>query len=306
MHETMKYICTLLVVPFFLSCSFNKAFLKPDKFPREAKRIKLTNHVTGDSVIVRFSGDNFQPVFTGSKNEVPGNNYSIESVVFNNDKGSRLNGWLLKPTDGRPAGITILHLHGNEGSLLVQYKAISPLVGNGIQVFTFDYSGFGFSERTATQQQVHADALAALDYVRGRPDVKNTRIVIYGQSLGGHLAAVVAAERQEMIAGLVTEGAFSSPKDIGAYMVRKSIGLGFVGRLLVKSNYSAKASIKNYHKPLLVIHSTEDQEVPFFMGRRLYDQANEPKEFYQILGPHIAGPARYSDTISLKIRAMER
>jgi len=98
----------------------------------------------------------------------------------------------------------------------------------------------------------------------------------------------------------------SSPKDIGAYMVRKSIGLGFVGRLLVKSDYSAKASIKNYHKPLLVIHSTEDEEIPFFMGRRLYDQANEPKEFYQIRGPHIAGPVRYPDTISLKIRTMER
>src|SRR5450756_1018828 len=154
MHETMKYICALLVIPLFLSCSFNKAFLKPDKFPREAKRIKLTNHATGDSTIVRFSGDNFQPVFTGSKNDGPGNNYTIESVVFNNDKGSRLNGWFLKPTDGRPTSITILHLHGNEGSLLVQYKAISSLVGSGIQVFTFDYSGFGFSEGTATQQQV--------------------------------------------------------------------------------------------------------------------------------------------------------
>lgn len=139
-------------------------------------------------------------------------------------------------------------------------------------VFMFDYSGFGFSEGKPTRNNVLVDALSTLDYIKTREDIKNTNILLYGQSLGGHLGAMVSATLSD-IEGLITEGAFSSHKDIGGHMVP------VLGKIFVKQGYSALKSIKEYHKPLLVIHSTQDSTIPFFMSRKLYDAANEPKEF---------------------------
>ncbi|WP_419802294.1 alpha/beta hydrolase [Mucilaginibacter sp.] len=278
--------------------------MHPNKFPAKTTRIKVVDFDSKDTTIIHFSGAYFQPEFTNINNAPVQKPFVVESVLFKNRNGILLNGWLIKPADSGKINITLLHFHGNEGSLVSQYQAIVPVVKDGVQVFMFDYSGFGFSAGEATMQNVRADALAALNYITGRADVKNTKLVIYGQSLGGHLAAVIAADKPDKIAGLVMEGAFSSPKDMAAYTVRKSTGLGFIGRLLVKEDYSAKASIKKYRKPCLIIHSTEDEEVPFYMGQLLYKDANTPKEFYQIKGAHINGPRIYADSILTKIKSM--
>jgi dienelactone hydrolase len=162
----------------------------------------------------------------------------------------------------------------------------------------FDYSGFGFSEGEATRKNALNDALSALDYIKARQEVKDTKLVIYGQSFGGHLSAVVAAQRENEIDGLVIEGAYSSNKDIAAHAVP------VLGRIVVKQGYSAVKSIKDFHKPLLVIHSTEDQEIPFSMGKKIFDNANAPKEFYEVKECHICAPIFYTDEISGKIKNM--
>ena len=194
--------------------------------------------------------------------------------------------------------ITLLHFHGNAGCLLSQYQLMTPLLKYGFQVFTFDYSGFGYSEGKATRKNVLIDGNSALTYLKSRDDIKNTKLVIYGQSLGGHLSAVIAQKRQEEIDGLVIEGAFSSHKDISAEVA------GFLGRMLVLEKYSAYKSIQTYTKPLLVIHSVEDEVIPFKMGQKIYNNANEPKEFYEINECHICGPRFYADSISVKIENM--
>lgn len=300
----MKNIDKLLIIILLSSCSLNKIFLHPQKLPSKTTKIKVVDLDRKDTTIIHFAGPEFQPEFTNNHNAFIHKQFRVESILLKNNKGLLLNGWLLKPISGEKINVTLLHLHGNEGCLASQYQAIAPLVKDGVQIFMFDYSGFGFSAGKATMQNIQADALAALNYISTRADVKNTKLVIYGQSLGGYLAAVIAAQNSEKIDGLVTEGAFSSPKDMGAYKARKSIGLGFIGRLLVKEDCSAKALIKRYHKPYLIIHSSEDEEVPFYMGRLLYNEANTPKEFYQIKGAHINGPRIYSDSILIKIKSM--
>ena len=284
----------ILILALTTSCSFNSKFLLPSKLPSQTRRIILDT--PKDTIILYFSDNIHQPTFikNGDTMDMP---YTIESVMFKSANGNLLNGWFLKPKN-KTATITLLHLHGNAGFLLSQIQGISPLLKNGFQIFLFDYSGFGFSEGKATRDNVLIDANSALDYLKTRPDVKDTKLVIYGQSLGGHLAAVVAAQRQNDIDGLVVEGAFSSHKDIAATEA------GFIGRILVKQGYSATKSIRQFHKPLLVIHSTEDKEIPFYMGKKIFDNANEPKEFYAIKNCHICGPQFYSDEISDKIKTM--
>jgi len=277
------------------SCSFNKIFLCPDKSPATSKSLR---YISGkDTITIFFSHENHQPTFIKNGRDTVDHGYTIESVVFKSKNGNNLNGWMLKPKN-KTATFTLLHFHGNAGFLLSQYQLIAPLVKNGFQVFMFDYSGFGFSDGKATKKNVLIDANSALDYLKSREDVKNTKIVIYGQSLGGHLSAVVAAQRENDIDGLVVEGAFSSHKDIAASKIP------VLGRIFVKQSYSALRSIKEFRKPLLVIHSSEDKVIPISMGKKIFSRANSPKEFYEIKRPHILGPIYYPNEISAKIKSM--
>ncbi len=283
------------MLTLFTSCSMNKMFLQPTKIPALAKKVTLKTET--DTTVISFTPETHQPTFLNFKNDTIDLGYTVESVIFKSENGNKLNGWFIKPKN-EIAKITLLHFHGNAGALFSQYQAITPLVKKGFQIFMFDYSGFGFSEGQATRENVLTDGLSALDYIKSRQDVKGTKIMLYGQSLGGHLSAVIAQQREKDIDGLVIEGGFSSYKDIA-----KNKG-GFLGKLLVKELYSGETSIKNFHKPVLIVHSSEDKVVSIALGKKLFDNANEPKEFYEIKHPHIYGLQFYADTISQKIKDM--
>ena len=289
-------ILLLLLICIFPACTFNKIFLHPTEMTTESGEV--TVHAGSDTVTVHFNQDTFQPVFrkNGSPMEM---DYTIESVVFESTSGNKLNGWFLKPVGIKPA-VTLLHFHGNAGWLLTQFRAIAPLIKYGFQIFIIDYSGFGFSEGKATRNNVLEDGLSSLSFLKKRPEIAGTNLVIYGQSLGGHLAGVVATMRESEIDGVVIEGAFSSHRDIA------ECSAGFIGRTIVTEGYSARDSLKNFNKPVLIIHSREDKTVPFELGQKLFENANQPKEFYQIDKCHICGPKFYADSISEKILKMVR
>jgi fermentation-respiration switch protein FrsA (DUF1100 family) len=285
----------MITLLFLSSCSFNKAFLQPTVIPAGTRN--LTMNFPTDTIYVSLEGDTYEPVFLKQRTDTIAMSFTIESVIFQSSSGNRLNGWMMKPKNVTPL-VTLLHLHGNAGCLLSQHRSLVPLLEYGFQVFIFDYSGFGLSTGRATRENILKDANSALDYLKSREDVKGKKLVIYGQSLGGHLSAVVAAQRQDDIDALVVEGAFSSHRDIAARMA------GLLGRMIVSEPYSAMESIEKFHKSVLVIHSTEDGVIPFFMGKKIYEHANEPKEFYEIKKPHICGPEFYAVSIASKITDM--
>ncbi len=291
----MKRLGILALTMFCTACGFNRTYLQPTTVPINAKGATLSSK--WDTARVRFQGDSRQPVFYSANGDTLSRDFTVESTWFTTSGGHKLNGWMIRPKGTTP-DITLLHFHGNAGCLLSQYQALAPLVGKGFQVFAFDYSGFGMSEGQATREQVLLDGRAAVDYVSSRPDVIGTKLVLYGQSLGGHLAAVVGPEKMTSLDALVIEGAFSSHDDIAA------VKMGFIGRLLVREQYSGKAAIGKWTKRLLVIHSTEDEVIPFRLGRELFDHAHEPKAFFEIRYPHICGPEHYADDIAERIRAM--
>jgi len=288
MHYSIRIFIVLLSALILASCNLDSQFLRPTSISLEAKGITFITR-TG-STTINFSGENKQP-------SIQSDIYTIESVFFQSTSGNNLNGWLITPTKGKPS-TTLLHFHGNAGSLPTQYELMTPLVEQGFQVFMFDYSGFGFSSGKATRKNVLKDGLSALDYIMARKDVKNTKLVIYGQSYGGHLAYIVGSKRQGDIDGIVTEGAFSSPKDISAEVA------GILGRIFVREPHCAYKAVRDIHKPVLIIHSTEDSIIPFKMGQKLYDNANQPKEFMEILNSHLYGPTYYTDAIATSIEKM--
>ncbi|MDC1205060.1 alpha/beta hydrolase [Salibacteraceae bacterium] len=296
----MKSAITILTVLLLTACSFNKMYLQPTKappLPQDRDKVTLTSTTAKDTTVVDFNTATLQPTFLNSSKDTINLDYTIESVIFRSASGNDLNGWLLKPKHETPK-ITLLHFHGNAGFVLTQYQAMTPLLKFGFQAFVFDYSGFGFSEGKATRDNVLLDGNSALTYLKDRDEVKDTKLIIYGQSLGGHLAGVVVQQRQTEIDGLVIEGAFSSHKDIAAETA------GIFGRILVSEKYSAIKALKNYEKPVLVIHSTEDETIPFEMGQEIFKHANEPKDFYEIEKCHICGTNYYADSISARINKM--
>ncbi len=298
----MKFgnLLTISTMIFLTACSFNKMYLQPTslpKIPPEKDKVTITTSTKNDTTIVEFNTKTLQPTFLKNNKDTIILDYTIESIIFKSESGNKLNGWLIKPKN-IDVTTTLLHFHGNSGFILSQYQAITPLLKYGFQAFVFDYSGFGFSEGKATRDNVLQDGNSAVKYIKSREDVKNTKLVLYGQSLGGNLSAVVAQQWQADIDALVIEGAFSSHKDIAAKTA------GIFGRLLVSEKYCSYKSIRNFKKPVLIIHSTEDEVIPFEMGKKIFDNANAPKEFYEIKKCHICGPEFYADSISFKINKM--
>ncbi len=294
-------VCICLLVSFFVlsSCAYNKKFLHPRKYSEATKSI-VANKTKKDSLVVSYNGMPYQPVFLNK--DTLEQNFTIESVIFKNEMGISLNGWMLKPKKAKNIKNTVLHFHGNAGSILGSFSAIKPLVDKNMQVFVFDYSGFGFSDGQATRANLLTDGIAAVNYLKTRPDVKGTKLIIYGQSYGGNVAVCVASKVQNKFDLLVAEGAFSNHKDLSAHGAKPF--MAFMSRIFVREIYSGTKLIKKVIQPVLIIHSTEDKVIPFTMGERLFENANQPKQFLRIQGQHLEATKNNLDEVVANIDKM--
>ena len=84
--------------------------------------------------------------------------------------------------------------------------------------------------------------------------------------------------------GLIIESTPTSIPDIGA-----KIYPFLPVRLLARINYDALKRIGAVKAPVLVVHSREDEIIPFEHGQRLFDAAADPKTFLAIRGDHNGG-----------------
>jgi len=285
------FIVLLLVA--FASETQADPFLEPQPLPPNLGQLDFKDSMSGNTIPVRLD-ENKLPVrqdFFADGVSIP---FFIEAYLVDSASGSRLHAWQVVPKDDLN-GISILLLHGNGGNILTNLGAGVALVKKGFKVTIVDYSGYGYSSGKATRKNVLLDAESTLEEVARMARSADEKLVVYGQSLGGHLAVVVAARNIDELDALVIEGAFSSHKLIAAEHKGKFAGA------FVSEPYSASESIPDYTKPLLVIHSKQDEVVPFAMGQALFAAANEPKAFLEIEQPHLAGLALYTDQIAESI-----
>ena len=209
-----------------------------------------------------------------------------ESVEFPSRDGTKLHGWLFHAP--RPAQGTVLHFHGNAGNISGHFHHVAWLPTAGWNVLVFDYRGYGRSNGQVTREGTIADGHAALDYLLSRPDIRPDRIVALGQSLGGGIGTVVAAERPE-IRGLVIDGGFDSYQGIANWHVRQNPLLFCVGwwvpPLMISKGYDPIDYVDRISpRPLLIMHGTRDVIVDPRMAHRLYEAARDPKRLWLIEG----------------------
>lgn len=289
----MKLTLYIVLILSLSSCGFNFMFLHPYKL--EANSTVNYHPNNEDSLVLKFN--EYAPTFYVKDNVIVDSSYTITSDFITNKKGDSLNVWWIDPTAGWN-NKTIFFLHGNAANLAYQYQGMVPFVREGYRVYALDYSGFGFSQGKAKRKFLIDDAREAFDIFIQDSLASSGEIIVYGQSLGGHLSATIAHEFQENISLLVTEGAYASHKDVASDMA------GILGRIFVKEGYSGKKAITEFEKPYLIVHSTDDKVVKYWHSEELAEHANENTQILTIDNCHICGPRYHFDTISSTMEHM--
>lgn len=212
-----------------------------------------------------------------------GLNYEDLTITTVDDE--RLHGWYLSVPEAR--GV-LLFLHGNAGNISHRLESLEIFRQLNLNVLIVDYRGYGRSSGRPSERGLKRDAEAALDYLLIEKNFKPGQIVAFGRSLGAALAADLGAHHQ--LAGVILESAFTSVADVGADLYP------FLPvRLLVRYQYNTLESLKAVSAPVLVVHSPDDEIIPFAHGRKLYQSASEPRSFLTIQGSHNAGFLRSRD-----------
>ena len=247
-----------------------------------------------------FSGCAYNGSFYYTKseyNEIKDINY--EDVYLVNKEGVKLNAVYMEP-NGKAKG-SVLLIHGNGGNVSGWIYSIKPLVDAGYRAMVFDYQGYGKSEGKPTHKNVVTDAEIFLNYLYDKK-AKDEKLVVWGCSLGGNLSVNIANRNQDKVDILIDEAGFSSHSDIATAMMPWFVKP--FARLSVAAPYSSKKIIKEVKIPVLIIHSSEDEVVPFRMGEKVYENANEPKEFWQIKGKHCYAIVDYKDEFITKLDSL--
>jgi len=209
-------------------------------------------------------------------------------VRFASVDGTQLNGWFI-PARGKRHG-TIAYFHGNTKNISGHLRYVEWLPDHGYDVFLFDYRGYGQSAGSPDPRGVHDDCVAALAYLRSRTDVDQERIVVFGQSLGGNYALSALADAPHRgIRAAVVEGAFASHREIAqdkmtGYPLPEALRSWLV-QFLIGDRFDAFSALKRIDDiPVLLIHGSDDEVVPYRHAQLLYSIAQGQRELWTVPG----------------------
>jgi uncharacterized protein len=177
-----------------------------------------------------------------------------------------LHGWWIPAAN--PRAMVVLYLHGNDGNVSTSIDGIAPLRELGYSVFMLDYRGYGASGGGfPSEAGVYQDAQSAWDYLVHDWGLNPANLLIYGHSLGGAIAIELALRHPEA-AGLVVESSFTSIYDMARLEARYGL---LPVNLFLNQRFDSIAKVGHLRLPVLYIHGTADEIVPFKMGKALYE-----------------------------------
>lgn len=205
-----------------------------------------------------------------------------EDVYFASGDGVKLNGWFFPAnTNSHRAHLVAMICHGNAGNIGNSLHLCELLLAKGMNVFAFDYRGYGRSEGRPTEAGTYLDAQAAHAWLRQK-GFAATNIIVYGESLGGGVASGLV--ERETCGALILQNSFTSLTDVGAeiypYLPVRTLG---------SIHYNTYSRLPRIHIPVLIMHSRGDSLIPFRLAERNFAAANEPKVFCELVGGHNEG-----------------
>lgn len=210
---------------------------------------------------------------------------SYESVAITTADGVTLDGWFVAArTEPSSAGRNgargvVLFFHGNAGNISHRLESLKIFSDLGMETLIFDYRGYGRSQGKPSEAGTYADAEAAWRYLTELRRIPAERIVFFGRSLGAAVAAHLAMRHPPQ--ALILESAFTSVPDLAAELYPF-----FPVRWLARFAYDTKTYLRSVSCPVLIVHSRDDEIIPFANGQKLYAAAKEPKRFLELQGGH--------------------
>lgn len=198
----------------------------------------------------------------------------FQEIFFATPDNLKLHGWYIPAGDEAPV---LLWCHGNGGNISHRVPIIGELHQAGLGVFIFDYRGYGLSQGRASEAGVYEDALAAYGYLRNTVKVPVNRLVLWGRSLGGVIAAELATKVP--VRAVILESTFTHVGDMARYHYA-----WLPTRNLWARKFNLAQKIPGIRAPKLIVHGDQDKIVPFWMGEKIYALALPPKEFYRVNG----------------------
>lgn len=204
---------------------------------------------------------------------------AYEDVFVETEDGLNLNAWFIPHPSAKK---TILFFHGNAGNISHRRESIEIFHKLNLNVLIFDYRGYGKSEGKPSEQGTYRDAWALWRYLVKTRGIEPRNIILFGRSLGGSVATKLATEVKP--AGLIVESTFSSARDMA------DVVMPLLSRVAVlRFKYDTVNYISKVDCPVLVVHSKQDDIIPYRLGLKVFEAAKEPKTHLPIRGGHNDG-----------------
>ena len=206
-------------------------------------------------------------------------NLEYEDVRVETADGVSLHGWFIPAHDAK---LTLLFCHGNAGNISHRLESIALFNALDLNVLIFDYRGYGQSTGKISEAGFYQDVYAMWQVLTDNKGFAAADIVVFGRSLGAAIASQLATKVKP--GGVILESAFSSVPDMATQLYP------FLPvHLLTRFQLNNVAHVQAIHSPLLVIHSEDDEIIPYVQGQQVFESAHEPKTFLRIRGSHNGG-----------------
>jgi fermentation-respiration switch protein FrsA (DUF1100 family) len=209
---------------------------------------------------------------------------TYRDAYFHTEDGEKLHGWFFPQKEEFPV---ILFCHGNAGNISHRLENIQLLLGQKLQVFIFDYRGYGKSSGRPSEDGLQVDGVAAYDYLTKSEHISASKIIPFGRSLGAAVAIEISLRRK--VRSIIIEGAFTSTREMA-----RTMPLFYPISFLLPAHYNNLKRIGHVTVPKLIIHATKDEIVPFPLGQKLFEAAKPPKFFYPV------NHAGHNDTFTVR------
>jgi len=213
--------------------------------------------------------------------------------VFLAVDGQTTHGWFIPAPQSR--GV-LLYSHGNGGNISGRMGGIAIWRGLGFDVLIYDYGGYGNSIGKPSEKRCYQDIRACWRWLVEEQGIPPERIVLFGRSLGGAVAADLAADVTP--GAVILESTFTSAVSLG-----KEAFPFLPVSLLLRHRFDTASKIARLTAPVLVVHSPDDDVVPYHHGRALFERAPEPKTFLEIGGSHNDGYAETGERYVQSLRS---
>ena len=194
-------------------------------------------------------------------------NHKIEKIYIQSD--TELISWYYNNNKNYK---TILFFHGNAGRLDNRVYKLNELSKLNINYLIVAYRGFSGNQGKPSEIGIYKDSNAAKKWLNEN-GIKDTNIILYGESLGTAVAVDLASKNN--FAGMILESPFTS-----MIKLAKKYYPYLPVKILLKDKYDSENKLNKINAPILIMHGYKDKIVPFEMGKEMFNKSNSPKYKY--------------------------